>query len=91
MWKRFLKKILFEFPVKEISINLPGWIEGLPRTHWIKDRLFESIKESIQTLQKLNQVDNSLKVLNELEIIQLVNVKEINLGEGTVNSRISSR
>ncbi|NMB07825.1 MAG: stage IV sporulation protein A [Tissierellia bacterium] len=83
--EKIFEKILFEFPVKEISINLPGWIEGLPRTHWIKDRLFESIKESIQTLQKLNQVDNSLKVLNELEIIQLVNVKEINLGEGTVN------
>ncbi len=46
---------------------------------------FESVKESIQTLQKLNQVDNSLKALGELDIIQLVNIREINLGEGTVN------
>ena len=83
--EKIFEKLLFEFPVKEISINLPGWIEGLPRNHWIKDRIFESVKESIQTLQKLNQVDNSLKALGELDIIQLVNIREINLGEGTVN------
>ena len=83
--EKIFESLLFEFPVKEISINLPGWVEGLPRNHWIKERIFESIKESIQTLQKLNQVDSSLRSLGELDIIQLVNIKEINLGEGTVN------
>ncbi len=80
--EKIFEKLLFEFPVKEIAINLPGWIEGLPRTHWIKERIFESIKESVQ---KLNQVDSSLKGLGELDIVQLVNIREINLGEGTVN------
>lgn len=83
--EKVFEKLLFEFPVKEISINLPGWIEGLPRSHWIKNGILESIKESIQTLQKLNQVDSSLKSLNQLDIIKTVNIEEINLGEGVVN------
>lgn len=83
--ENIFEKLLYEFPVKEISINLPGWVEGLSREHWIKDRIFNSIKESIQTLQKLNEVGGSLEELYDLEIIESVDIKEINLGNGTVN------
>ena len=89
--EKIFEKLLFEFPVKEITINLPGWIEGLPRNHWIKSSILNSLKESIQTLQKLNEVDTSLKALNELDIVKDVNIKEIKLGEGIVNARISCR
>ena len=79
--ERVFEKLLFEFPIKEITINLPGWIEGLPRNHWIKSSILNSLKESIQTLQKLNEVDISLSSLNELEIVKRVDIKEINLGK----------
>ena len=83
--ERIFENLLFEFPIKEISINLPGWVEGLPQNHWIKNDILETIKESIQNLQKLNQVDNSLKLLSELDIVKTVDIREINLGEGVVN------
>ncbi len=79
------EKLLFEFPVKEITINLPGWVEGLPREHWIKTSIIDSIKESIKSLQKLNEVEYSLKTLNQLDIIEKVDIEEINLGKGVVN------
>ncbi|MBZ2173951.1 stage IV sporulation protein A [Schnuerera sp. xch1] len=83
--ERIFEKILFEFPVKEITINLPGWIEGLPKDHKIRTNILDSLKESIQTLQKLNEVDNSLNTLSELDIINEVDIKEIKLGEGVIN------
>lgn len=83
--EKVFEKLLFEFPVREIMINLPGWIEGLSRNHWIKSNILEYLKEAVQTLQKLNEVNDSLKCLNELEIIKDINVKEIQLGEGVVN------
>ncbi len=83
--EKVFEKLLFEFPVKEITINLPGWIEGLPREHWIKMSIIDSIRESIKTLQKLNEVEYSLETLNQLDIIERIDVKEINLGEGVVN------
>ena len=86
--ERVFEKLLFEFPVKEITINLPGWIEGLPRSHWIKTSILNALKESIQTLQKLNEVDYSLESLNQLDIIKNVNIKEIKLGEGIVNAEL---
>ncbi|WP_025640998.1 stage IV sporulation protein A [Schnuerera ultunensis] len=86
--EKVFEKLLFEFPVKEITINLPGWIEGLPRNHWIKSSILNSLKESIQTLQKLNEVDSSLRILNELDIVKNINIKEIKLGEGVVNAEL---
>src|SRR5699024_4962710 len=66
--ENIFEKILFEFPVKEISINLPGWIDGLPKDHWIKTAILDSLKEAIQALQKLNEVQPSLTSLSDLEI-----------------------
>lgn len=86
--ERIFEKLLFEFPIKEITIKFPGWIEGLPRSHWIKNSILSSLKESIQTLQKLNEVEISLKTLRELEIVKDVNIKEIKLGEGVVNAEL---
>ena len=83
--EKVFEKLLFEFPVKEITINLQGWIEGLQREHWIKMIIIDSIRESIKTLQKLNEVEYSLETLNQLDIIERIDVKEINLGEGVVN------
>ncbi|HSH34935.1 stage IV sporulation protein A [Schnuerera sp.] len=86
--EKVFEKLLFEFPVKEITINLPGWIEGLPKNHWIKSSILDYLKESIQTLQKLNEVDCSLKALNELDIVEDINIKVIKLGEGVVNAEL---
>ncbi len=87
--EKIFEKILFEFPVKEISINLPGWIDGLPKGHWIKTEILNSLKEAIKTLQKLNEVQPSLTTLSELDIIKDIYIKEINLGEGVVDAEIA--
>lgn len=86
--ENIFEKILFEFPVKEINMDLPGWIDGLPKEHWIKVEILDALKESIQTLQKLNEVQPSLTSLNQLDIIEDVLIEEINLGDGVVNAKI---
>lgn len=80
--EKIFEKILFEFPAKEININLPGWLEGLDRKHWIKATILDSLKESVQTLQRLSEVDPAIKNLNELDVIEEITIKEIKLGEG---------
>ena len=86
--ERVFEKLLFEFPVKEININLPGWIDGLPNNHWIRTSIMSSLKSAITDIERLNQVNGSLSPLMTLDIIKEVNIKEIKLGEGIVNSEI---
>lgn len=86
--ERVFEKLLFEFPVKEINLNLPGWIDSLPRNHWVKSSILDSIKITIEDLEKLNQVESKLNPLMDLDIVKGVSIREINLGEGIVNSDI---
>ncbi|AFS78712.1 stage IV sporulation protein A [Gottschalkia acidurici 9a] len=82
---QLLEKVLLEFPIKEINIELPEWIEGLPKTHWVKSTILDSIKDTIQNLQRLSEIEDSLSGLHDLDIVEDVLVKEIKLGEGVAD------
>ncbi len=86
--EKVFEKLLYEFPVKEVNINLPKWIEGLPRKHWIKINILNSLRETIEGLQKLNEVSDFLSPLKDLEIVDNIELSEIKLGEGIVHSKI---
>lgn len=36
--KRVLAQVLFEFPIKEINIDMPKWVVNLDKEHWLKNR-----------------------------------------------------
>ena len=87
--EKIFEKLLFEFPVKEITINLPRWIEGLPKSHWIRASIMDSLKPAVEDLQKLNQVAGCLEPVKELDTVKEILIKEINLGEGVINTGIT--
>ena len=44
--KRLLAEILFEFPVKEVQVDIPRWISSLEPNHWLRSEIYNSIKNS---------------------------------------------
>ena len=84
-----LNKVLLEFPIQEININLPGWVDGLTNSHWIKKDIIEKIIETTSAIQRLSEMDRVSDDINTSEIIKNVSVEEINLGKGTVNIKIN--
>ncbi len=85
--ERVFEKLLFEFPIRELTIDLPKWVEGLPKNHWIKSEIMKSLKPAIENLQKLDQVFVSLDPIRDLDIVKDVTINEINLGEGVVHTK----
>lgn len=86
--EKIFEKLLYEFPVKEVNINLPKWIEGLPKKHWIKVSILNALKETIEGLQKLNELSDFLSPLKNLDIVKDIDLSQIKLGEGVVYSNI---
>ena len=41
-----METVLYDFPLNEIRINLPKWVEGLERNHWIKIIIIFTLKQS---------------------------------------------
>ncbi|NLK73203.1 MAG: stage IV sporulation protein A [Clostridiales bacterium] len=86
-----LESILFQFPVSQINFRLPGWIDGLSKEHWIKEKLIERIKDWSYSINNIRDVQESVVQFKEMEIIKESNIKAVNLGSGIIDVGIDTR
>lgn len=86
--KKILSKILFEFPVKEIKIDFPRWINTLPLEHWLRNSITEAVKKLIANVSKIRDVINfSGNFDNDLNISR-INTESIDLGVGSARVKM---
>ena len=83
-----LKGLLHEFPVKEISIQMPRWINTLEKDHWLKSAVFGKITELFGEVDRISQIDETAQKLYDCPQISNVNVKSIDLGTGAASLNI---
>ncbi len=80
--KRILAQLLFEFPIKEICIDIPKWVVALEQDHWLKSGIFDVIKSSAQKIEKIRQVQEIQNCLSKCEYIVSSQITNLNLGKG---------
>lgn len=80
--KRILAQILFEFPIKEIKIDMPRWVTSLDKDHWIRSEIFSSIEKSANNVTKIREVQDVAKNISKCEYISNVNLLGADLGVG---------
>lgn len=83
--------LLYEFPIEEIEINFPKWIDGLNFTHPLKSKLFEQIKDAFKDVKALKDVSNCISNIESTDIISKTSIDKIMLGTGKVNISIQLR
>jgi len=81
--KQILSKILFEFPIKEVSIELPEWMVSLDRDHWLKNSTFKAIYDASEKLARMRDVSNFAKDIVNFEQIDNASVNSIDLSDGS--------
>ena len=80
--------ILYEFPIEQININFPKWIDGLDNSHPIKEELYTQVKDAFEDCNILKQVNDSISKIEETNIISKTFVDDIMLGTGKINVSI---
>jgi stage IV sporulation protein A len=78
-----LEEALYEFPVQEVNIKLPGWVEELDEEFWLREDLETAIHEILTGVRKVRDIETALQKLSEVENISYVLMEEMNLGTGT--------
>lgn len=87
--KRILASVLFEFPVKEIKIDMPRWISTLERNHYIRSGIFSSIISSASSIRKIRQLQQVIDSLPSCEHISSCKLSNIDLGTGSARIELS--
>lgn len=82
-------KVLYEFPVEQICIKFPRWIDGLDCDHPLKAELYEEIKNAFTDVNVLKDVSSCVDNIKQTEIIARSSIADIQLGSGNVNVEIT--
>lgn len=83
-----LENVLYEFPIREINVDLPRWFDGLSFDHKLKHDLIETLKKDFDKSYKLSDFDAAKLFTDENEYVEDFFVKDIELGTGTINIKI---
>ena len=86
--KVILSDVLGRFPIKEIAIDMPGWLMSLDREHWLRKAVLEPAVAAARSIGKISEVRSLLPVLEECEYVKDAALKNINLGSGRADITI---
>lgn len=83
-----LSDILYEFPVSNVGINFPSWINNLEKENYLKSSIFASIKQNSVRITNIRSVSIFADSLKENEYIESVSVNSLDLSTGQVNIKL---
>ena len=83
-----LKAVLYEFPMRELDIFLPPWVDALPGEHPMKAGIYEAIRQSTAELHHIREINAAIRQLEENENVSEAVITAIDLGTGVASARI---
>jgi len=83
-----INNILFEFPLSEVTFNVPKWIEILETGHWLKDFIVKIAKNIIKDARVMKDINDYSIVVdeynNEKNVFESIKIKNKNLSNGSI-------
>ena len=87
--RHILELVLLEFPISEISVDIPRWTLALDSDHPITDSLRSDILECAGKINKIGQIKDAFARLSENEYILSAEIKDIDLGSGRAQMQVT--
>ena len=77
-----LQGLLYEFPLRELDLFLPAWVEALPPDHPIKTGVYQAVRREAADLAHVRQLRDCLSALQGEGDISAASIRSLNLGIG---------
>ena len=87
--RALLKSLLYTFPLKQLHVFLPRWVDALEPDHPVKAALYEALLKRAEEIGNLGQAECSLGKLKELEQILDFHIRAVDLATGIVSCAIT--
>lgn len=84
-----LQKLLYAFPMSQLQVHLPRWMDVLEPEHPVKAALYEALLTRAQQIGALAQAEATLAKLKELEQVLDFSIRSVDLATGTVVCALS--
>ena len=77
-----LNAALYEFPVTEINVGLPAWVNELEPYHWLRAAFEAKVNEAVSGVEKVRDISGLLERLRGSEQAKGVTLDKLDLGSG---------
>ena len=86
---QMFRKLLLSFPMAQLHVHLPRWMDALEDTHPVKEILYQALVEIAENISTLAQAEPTLQKLQELEQVMHFAIRRVDLATGTVSCEIT--
>lgn len=77
-----LREALYEFPVKEVNVNLPNWVMVLDDDHWLRSQFQDSVQATIQDIRRIRDIDRVVAEFNQYDFVSHAGLAYMDMGQG---------
>ncbi len=81
--KQILGEILLKFPVSEVNIAMPKWINSLGKEHWLKKSVFDCIKSAAADIRGISDIRIAAEKMSQCEYVDAASLASVDLGSGS--------
>lgn len=82
--QELLAQMLAAFPLRELQVYLPLWVQALEVTHPLKCALYDALRSSATAMSRLSEATHALEHVSTLETVSDCRVRSVAPGSGTV-------
>ena len=80
-----LQQILYSFPLGQLQVYLPRWMDALEENHPVKASLYQSLIDNCEQIQTLGGATAVLEKLKTAENITDVSIRNTDLANGSIS------
>lgn len=86
-----LSRILLEFPVKEVCLDLPRWLMSLERGHWLRTAVTDAVRQAATDLAHMRDVQTMAAKIGACDYLRsaAVTASELSTGSARIAAEIA--
>jgi len=85
-----LEETLYEFPIHDVAVRVPPWVEVLEQTHWLKESLDRCISENLAEINRVRDVNKALEKFQQHEYVESAVLRQVDLGTGEAEIELAT-
>lgn len=82
---QIFSELVYQFPASEVDFCLPGYLEALPSTHWIKDSIISGVRNWMNSFDTIGQIMDTCSMIADGKIVKEIRIVKADMANGIVS------
>ena len=83
--------LLYEFPIKQVNMNVSGWVCALDRDHWLLSDVLAHIADGAEKMNVMRDYSIMTEQFAGADYIKRLGIEKIDLSDGTMDIAVEMK